>query len=153
MKAKIWFIVMLAGTLASCNTSQPQTAAPAEPELPTLSVTLWSERTELFMEHPELVRGENAAFAVHLTDLATYQPLAEGSGDTRVREGGQSNAIRQQEAVEAWDIPSGRAARMQRVDTAAVLKVRAPKLEDRHDLGEIGRIREQGRGSRSRQRL
>ena len=78
MKSEIWLIVMLAGTLGSCNTSRPQAKAPAEPTLPMLSLTHWGERTELFMEYPELVRGGSTSFAVHLTDLATFKPLADG---------------------------------------------------------------------------
>jgi hypothetical protein len=78
MKGKIWSIATLAGALASCSMSRPQSPVPAEPVLPTVFATLWSGRTELFMEHPELVRGETTAFAVHLTDLVTYRPLTEG---------------------------------------------------------------------------
>src|SRR3989304_6070904 len=79
MIAKIFLIVILAGTLTSCSTDRTQSPAPAEPELPTLSATRWSHRTELFMEYPTLVRGEKTDFAIHLTDLVTYRPLAEGS--------------------------------------------------------------------------
>ena len=45
-------------------------AAPAEPETPTLDVTSWTEKSELFMEYPPLVTGRSARFAVHLTKLA-----------------------------------------------------------------------------------
>ncbi len=136
MKEKICLIAILAGTLASCSTSQPQSPAPAEPELPTVSATFWSGRTELFMEHPELVRGETAAFAVHLTDLVTYRPLAEGLATLEFENAGKVTRFE-----------SGRPSRPGifradvRLDAAgryrAVLKVQAPKLEDRHDLGEM----------------
>ncbi len=46
----------------------PPTAI-AEPELPGQSVTLWTERTELFMEHPPLLAGKEVRFAAHLTIL------------------------------------------------------------------------------------
>ena len=78
MKCNLCIVLILTGTLASCSTSRPQTPTSAEPEVPTSSATLWGGRTELFMERPELVRGETAGFAVHLTDLRTYRPLAEG---------------------------------------------------------------------------
>lgn len=44
-------------------------AAAAGPELPGQSVTLWTERTELFMEHPPLLAGKEVRFAAHLTIL------------------------------------------------------------------------------------
>ena len=43
----------------------------AEDELPTLDVTHWTDKTELFMEYPPLVAGQTALFAVHLTRSRT----------------------------------------------------------------------------------
>ena len=42
------------------------------------SVTIWTERTELFMEYPALIVGQEAAFTVHLTDLKNFKPVTEG---------------------------------------------------------------------------
>lgn len=42
------------------------------------SITLWTDSTELFMEHPALVVGEPGTFAVHLTDITDYAPLRSG---------------------------------------------------------------------------
>ncbi len=54
-------------------------STPAPPrEDPTFSVTHWTERTELFMEHPALVAEKTTRFAVHLTTLADFRPLGEG---------------------------------------------------------------------------
>lgn len=39
-------------------------------------VTQWTEDTELFMEYPELIVGEEATFAVHLTRLSDFRPLS-----------------------------------------------------------------------------
>jgi RND family efflux transporter MFP subunit len=44
-------------------------AGAAGPELPGQSVTLWTERTELFMEHQPLLAGKEVRFAAHLTIL------------------------------------------------------------------------------------
>jgi cobalt-zinc-cadmium efflux system membrane fusion protein len=65
----------LCGTLVSCGAPPPATT---EEEPPALAVTLWSDRTELFMEHPPLVAGQQVRFAIHLTDLATFKPIREG---------------------------------------------------------------------------
>ena len=43
-----------------------------------IAVTLWTERTELFMEYPALVVGEEAEFLAHLTDLRDFSPVTQG---------------------------------------------------------------------------
>jgi RND family efflux transporter MFP subunit len=42
------------------------------------SVTLWTEKTELFMEYPALIVGQEAAFAVHLSGLKDFKPVTQG---------------------------------------------------------------------------
>lgn len=136
MKGKIWIILILAASLASCSKDQSQTTAPEEPQLPTVSVTLWSDRTELFMEYPELVRGENTAFAVHLTDLRTYRPLGEGTATIEFENSGK---------VARFESEAPSRPGIFRVDVHldepgsyhAILRVRAPKLDDGHDLGQF----------------
>jgi hypothetical protein len=53
-----------------------ETRAAAEP--PGGAVTLWTDSTELFMEHPALIVGAPDKFAVHLTDLSDFAPLRSG---------------------------------------------------------------------------
>ena len=77
---RVWTLLLtlvLAGTLAACG-DDPPAAAAAENEPPTIAVTTWTGKTELFMEHPPLVAGEQARFAIHLTDIATFKPIREG---------------------------------------------------------------------------
>ena len=45
-------------------------------ELPVIVVTEWTDRLELFMEFETLVTNRETRFAVHLTDLRTFEPLA-----------------------------------------------------------------------------
>jgi RND family efflux transporter MFP subunit len=40
-------------------------------------ITQWTNKTELFMEYPELIVGQEATFAVHLTRLSDFQPISE----------------------------------------------------------------------------
>ena len=42
------------------------------------AITLWTDSTELFMEHPALIIGAPDKFAVHLTDLTDFAPLRSG---------------------------------------------------------------------------
>jgi cobalt-zinc-cadmium efflux system membrane fusion protein len=47
-------------------------------ERPTLSRTIWTERTELFVEFPTLIVGESSRFAAHFTSLDGHKPVTEG---------------------------------------------------------------------------
>jgi cobalt-zinc-cadmium efflux system membrane fusion protein len=42
------------------------------------AITLWTDSTELFMEHPALIVGAPDKFAVHLTDITDFTPLRSG---------------------------------------------------------------------------
>lgn len=74
--------------LLGCGADRPQPAA--APELPGGAVTLWTDSTELFMEHPALVVGAPDRFAIHLTDLTDFAPLRSGRIELRFepRDGG-----------------------------------------------------------------
>ncbi len=55
-----------------------QQGDPPQVESPTLDVTHWTEKTELFVEYPPLVAGQTVVFAVHLTTMADFLPLTAG---------------------------------------------------------------------------
>jgi len=135
MKVKIGILLTLAGMMTSCSTNQTAVIID-EPELPVNAVTLWSEKTELFMEYPEFVQDENSAFAIHLTDLITYRPLTEGlailefenaDGVTRFESNNPSRP-----GIFRID------ARLEAIGRyRAALTVQAPNIEDRHEFGEV----------------
>jgi cobalt-zinc-cadmium efflux system membrane fusion protein len=62
-------------------------------------VTLWTDSTELFMEHPALIVGDSGKFAVHLTDITDFAPLRSGPITLRFqpREGGEALVVRQEQ--------------------------------------------------------
>src|SRR6185503_17175439 len=62
---------------ASATACQSQSEPPAA-EMPTLDVTDWTDKTELFMEYPPLVAGKTALFAVHLTRMIDFKPVTAG---------------------------------------------------------------------------
>jgi RND family efflux transporter MFP subunit len=70
----------------------------ASEEPPGGSVTLWTDSTELFMEHPALMVGQPARFAVHLTDLTDFAPLGAGTITLRFvpRDGGEPVVVTQE---------------------------------------------------------
>jgi hypothetical protein len=48
--------------------------------------TVWSERVEIFAEHPAMIAGqESAPWAVHVTRLDGYRPLTKGTLTLRFR--------------------------------------------------------------------
>lgn len=47
-------------------------------------VTQFTDQSELFMEHPPLVRGEPAELIVHLTRLEDFSPITQGALEVRL---------------------------------------------------------------------
>ena len=128
--------VALSIALAGCQRG----AAGSDPanELPTLDVTHWTDKTELFMEYPVLVGGRTSLFAVHLTRLDDFKPVDQGRArvEFRPESGGQPISL-------AGPPPSRPGAF--RVEAPApapgryrwALVLESPALSDRHDLGAI----------------
>src|SRR5215217_3376368 len=48
------------------------------------SITHYTDATELFVEFPKLVQGEEAAFAAHVTRLEDFAALSEGEVTVRL---------------------------------------------------------------------
>ena len=70
--------VLTLGALA-CRGPEPavtDTVADAEPR-PVVE-TRWTTLSELFVEYPPLVEGETSRFAIHFTDLSTFEPVLAG---------------------------------------------------------------------------
>ena len=74
-------------------------SAPAKSQEPeALSVTRWSQKTELFAEYPPLTVGSDSRFAIHLTRLDTFKPITEGRVEVHLRGGGGPAEVFQVEA-------------------------------------------------------
>lgn len=130
-----WIALALAGSVVGCSSrAKPPEAA----ETPTLDVTHWTEKTELFMEYPPLVTGKTALFAVHLTQLHDFKPVTAGQAKVEFapEAGGQPTAF-------TGPKPSRPGAfRVEGAPPAAgryrwALLLDAPGLADRHELGMI----------------
>ena len=55
--------------LMSCGNQKKDSTASEVESIPTKSITLWTDKTELFVEFPALVVGKNSRFAAHFTVL------------------------------------------------------------------------------------
>ena len=129
----LFAIVLTAGVMSGCG---PKHQEPAEAEIPTLDVTNWTDKTELFMEHPPFVAGQTTRFAVHLTRLADFSALNAGrpaieltpeSGGTPTTLPGTDPLRPGAFRVEGAMPPAGR--------YKWALLVNAPDLTDRQELG------------------
>ena len=131
-------ILIVALLVAASITGCTGKAEPTQHESPTLNVTRWTDRTELYMEYPPLVSGHTSVFAVHLTTLGDFKPVTAGQARVEFTPevGGQPTAL-----VGPQPLRPG-AFRVEGAPPTAgryrwVLVLEAPGLTDRHDLGNI----------------
>jgi RND family efflux transporter MFP subunit len=105
-------------------------------ERPTVAVTHWTERTELFMEYPAFVAGESGRSAIHVTDLRDFSPLAVGEVVVGLRsKGGRVLELRggpSRPGIFGVDLEVDRPGVY-----AMTLRVDAPDLQDLHELGPV----------------
>lgn len=124
--------------LAGCGVPEVSTQpASAEPEIPTLAVSQWTETSELFMEYPALRAGETSRFAIHLTDLSTFQALAEGRVSVLLEhDDGQAETFSadrpSRPGIFGVDVEPNRAGRPE-----MTISVRSPTIADSHALGPV----------------
>jgi len=80
-----YILIVLAFLAMSCNNKAEDAHAHNEDgshvgeEIPRLSHTLWTDKTELFVEFPALIVGNPSRFAAHFTVLDKHKPVREGS--------------------------------------------------------------------------
>jgi membrane fusion protein, heavy metal efflux system len=128
-------LLLVTAMLTGCNRGAEPTTATGK-ETPTLDVTSWTEKSELFMEHPPLVAGQTVRFAVHLTRMADFSALNAGrpSIEMTPEGGGTATTLPGSEPLRpgAFRV-EGKLPVAGRYRWA--LMVTAPDLTDRHDLG------------------
>jgi membrane fusion protein, heavy metal efflux system len=98
---KNYIIIAMSLVLGACSHSGEEGHAhdaegnhiSTENEVPRLDYTIWTDKTELFVEFPVLIVGESSRFAAHFTQLNGHKPVASGSvtvsllgGDTNIQQ-------------------------------------------------------------------
>ena len=63
--------------------------APALLELEPLSFTIWTKKSELFVEFPPLVVGNESRFAAHFSEMKDFKAIEEGETKIQLKKGGQ----------------------------------------------------------------
>ncbi len=127
---------LLLGVAAACR----QSSVPAE--LPTdepaaLSVTRWTDQTELFAEYPPLVAGSTSRFAIHLTRLDTFKALTEGHVEVRLQGGSVEPAVFTVDAPSRPGIFGVDVTPAQAGKRDLVIALRSAGLNVEHHVGEV----------------
>lgn len=124
-------LALLLGCAESPGPVSPE--APPEESAP-VAVTKWTARTELFMEYAPLEVGRNSRFAIHLTDLDSFQPLTEGRVAVTLDYGGEFEEFvstgPSQPGIFGVDVSPSRPGK-----PSMTVAVRSATVEDRHCLG------------------
>ena len=122
--------------LAACSGPELEIAdAETVADTPPVVETRWTALTELFVEYPPLIEGVTSRFAIHFTDLSTFEPVRAGRAVVRL-----TGVADTEYAVDApgrpgifgVDVTPERAGRYR-----LELILDAPGVNDRHDLGEV----------------
>ena len=128
------FTFILALGAVACRGPEPAVTETVEAPFPVVE-TRWTTRSELFVEFPPLVEGETSRFAIHFTDLATFEPVLAGRAVVRL-----AGARNQEFTVDSpgrpgifgVDVTPNQAGHY-RLEVA----LDAPGLTDLHDLGDV----------------
>jgi RND family efflux transporter MFP subunit len=90
--------LLLGVGLLACGEPENSAAEAPAAEPAGGAITLWTDSTELFMEHPALIVGAPDKFAVHLTDISDFAPLRSGKITLtfRPRDGGSALTVVQE---------------------------------------------------------
>jgi RND family efflux transporter MFP subunit len=80
-----YIIIVFAFLAMSCNKKAEEAHAHnadgshVGEETPRIDYTVWTDKTELFVEFPALINGNSSKFAAHFTVLDKHQPVLGGS--------------------------------------------------------------------------
>ncbi len=105
--------------------------------LDPISVTLFTEKLELFMEYPHLVKGVPAQFLAHCSVQSTGEPIREGSLTFEV------TPLSGPPAKKTWEAPKrdGLFVPEWKFDSPGTYRLRllvdSPQVQDVVDVGEI----------------
>lgn len=137
-----YIIVVLAFLAMSCNNKAEDAHAHNEDgshvgeEIPRLSHTLWTDKTELFVEFPALIVGNPSKFAAHFTILDKHQPIKDGSVTVSLIKG--NNGIRN--TAESPSSPGIFSPTIQPKEAGSyqlVFELKTPDYSDKITIGDV----------------
>jgi membrane fusion protein, heavy metal efflux system len=128
-------VLVLTVLVSGCRSSTPPAAEPDEPA--GLSVTRWTDKTELFAEYPRLAVGETSRFAIHLTRLDSFKALTAGNVEVQLQGGSSQPEVFRVDApsrpgIFGVDVKPAHAGKRE-----LVIVLRANGLSDEHRVGQV----------------
>jgi RND family efflux transporter MFP subunit len=102
-----------------------------------LSVTRWTDKTELFAEYPPLAVGETSRFAIHLTRLDSFKALTEGRVEVHLRGGTAPAEVFRVQAPSRPGIFGVDVKPAHRGRREMVIVLQATGLNDEHLVGQV----------------
>lgn len=133
----VCLLVLACSFVGGCRGETPA-AAPAEDEGPEpLSVTRWTQKTELFAEYPTLVVGQTSRFAIHLTTLEPFKAVTDGTMEVQLRGAdGQVETFSakgpSRPGIFGVDVKPARAGKRE-----LIISWRSPAQSDTHNVGPV----------------
>ncbi len=131
-------------TLAGCgdkaaDSHGPDTAAKAETGHGAggEKLTHFTDRTELFVEFPQLVVGEKSAFAAHLSRLSDFRAVTAGKVSVRLSGGGQPDETFTVDGPSAPGIFRPEATPKYAGERELSIEVVTPEFNVTHALGPV----------------
>ena len=132
---KLYSVLVVTSLVSACGRSTPPTAEADEPEV--LTVTRWTDKTELFAEHPPLAVGHTSRFAIHLTRLDSFKALTEGRVEVHLRGGTAPAEVFPVDAPSRPGIFGIDVKPAQAGTREMVIVLRATGLNDEHRVGQV----------------
>lgn len=137
MALKHLSIIGVACLLVSGCRRDPGPAAVGDQGPGPLSVTRWTERTELFAEYPTLVAGQTSRFAIHLTTLEPFKAVTDGAIEVQLRSAdGQIESFTangpSRPGIFGVDVKPARAGKRELIVTW-----RSATISDTHNVGAV----------------
>ena len=135
MALKQLSMLLIAAVAAGC--SRPAPPAPAKAEPGALSVTRWTDRTELFAEYPPLIVGGTSRFAIHLTQLDSFKALNDGHVEVRLQDGSSEPEVFRVDAPSRPGIFGVDVKPTHGGTRELVIVLKSKGLSDEHRVGEV----------------
>ena len=135
MKKFSLIAVVLLGACAA-TVDEPRTRIEAEEPDPIVA-TRWTDKTELFVEYPPLQVGVTSRFAIHLTDLKTFEPLTEGRATVELAYAGGQNETFTEDAPSRPGIFAANVTPTRAGSPAMTIRVTSDEVDDEHRLGPV----------------
>lgn len=137
METKRWMLLaaLLAGMAGGC--SREQGGDGHADEAAAIALTHYTGETELFVEFAPLVKGEDAEFVAHLTRLADFKAVSEGTLAVRLSAGGRPEESGESQVTQTPGIFKPLLAPQHAGKRRLSFTLASPGLNVTHDLGEV----------------